>query len=42
MIVSAEGVLKVFHLNKKGEKKKIMYLHDDGDVATTQLDAHLT
>lgn len=41
MIVSAEGVLKVFHLNKKGKKKKIMYVHDDRDAATTQLEAHL-
>lgn len=37
MIVSADGVLKVFQLSKK---KKIMYVHD-GDAATTQLEAHL-
>lgn len=42
MIVSAEGVLKVFQPNKKKTgKKEIMYVHDDRDAASTQLEVHL-
>lgn len=41
MIVSVEGSWRCFSLTKKKKKKKIMYVHDDGDAATTQLEAHL-